>query len=310
MLRAGPARVRVPATSANLGPGFDCLGLAIALYDDVAAQVRDEPGLTVDVHGEEAATLPRGPRHLVVKALTAGLRHLGARPRGLSVVCANRIPHGRGLGSSAAAITAGLVLARGLVVGGEERMPDGELLALATQLEGHADNVAAALFGGLTIAWTEATERGPWMPGQRVERLRLDVTADVVPVVCVPASKVSTSRARALLPDLVPIRDASANIARTALLVQALTGAAPRPDLLLTATEDRLHQGYRRAAYPRSVDLVDKLRARGIAAVISGAGPTVLALTARDRVAETRALAGARFEVTAHEVDRDGATLL
>src|SRR4051794_30273488 len=149
--RAAPLRVRVPASSANLGPGFDSLGLALALYDDVVVRVTNEPGLSVDVAGVGADSVPRNARHLVVRAMRATFRRPGGAPAGLEVVCANRIPHGRGLGSSAAAIVAGVIAARGLVVNGAERLDDDAALALAASLEGHPDNVAACMRGGLTI---------------------------------------------------------------------------------------------------------------------------------------------------------------
>src|SRR5881398_120060 len=153
--RAAPIRVRVPATSANLGPGFDAFGLALSLYDDVVVRVTDEPGLTVDVAGMGAATVARNARNLVVRAMRATFDRLGGRPSGLELVCANRIPHGRGLGSSAAAIVAGIVAARALVAGGAERLDDAAALALAAEIEGHPDNVAACLLGGLTLAWSD-----------------------------------------------------------------------------------------------------------------------------------------------------------
>ena len=177
--RAAPVRVRVPATSANLGPGFDALGLALSLYDDVVVRVTDEPGLTVDVAGMGAATVARNARNLVVRAMRAAFDEIGGRPRGLEVVCANRIPHGRGLGSSAAAIVAGVVAARGLVVGGTDRMDDDAALVVATRLEGHPDNVAACLFGGLTVAWSE---------GDQPRAAKLDVDAELAPVALVPGS--------------------------------------------------------------------------------------------------------------------------
>jgi len=297
--RAAPTRVRVPATSANLGPGFDAFGLALAMYDDVVAQVSDVPGVRVDVHGEGAESVPRDHRHLVAKAMLRAFDALGGRPRGLDLVCANRIPHGRGLGSSAAAIVSGILLARALVVGGDERLPDDEVLHLATAMEGHPDNVAACLSGGVILAWT--TNEG------RTEVLRLTPDPDVVPVVCVPSTSVATKKARGLLPATVPHADAAHSAARAALLVPALTG---RPDLLLEATDDRLHQSYRRPAYPRTLDLVAKLRAAGIAAAVSGAGPTVLALTDATTAPRVAALAGARFETSVLTVDTDGARVV
>jgi len=299
MFRAAPTRVRVPATSANLGPGFDAFGLALGLYDDVVAQVSDDAGIRVDVHGEGADSVPRDHRHLVAKAMLRGFDALGGRPRGVDLVCANRIPHGRGLGSSAAAIVSGLLLARALVVGGDERLPDPALLDLATVLEGHPDNVAACLYGGVVVAWTRASGE--------VDVLRLAPAASIVPVVCVPSTSVPTKKARGMLPETVPHADAAFNAAHAALLVPALT---TRPDLLLEATDDRLHQAYRRPAYPRTADLVAKLRAAGIAAAVSGAGPTVLALTDAATAPSVAAFAGARFVTSVLEVDPAGARVV
>ena len=263
--RAAPVRVRVPATSANLGPGFDALGLALSLYDDVVVRVADD-GLFVDVAGEGADSIPRTRRHLVVRALQAGFDVLGGQPRGLEVVCANRIPHGRGLGSSAAAIVAGLAAARALVLGGADTLDDDALLALAAELEGHPDNVAACLLGGLTLAWTPAD--GP------AQAVRLPASPALRPVVFVPTTSASTARARKLLPETVPHADAARNAGRSALLVHALSAD---PGLLLAATEDRLHQQYRAASQARTAGLIDTLRADGVPAVVSGAGPSVLA---------------------------------
>jgi homoserine kinase len=273
--RAAPIRVRVPATSANLGPGFDSAGLALALYDDVVVRVADS-GLVVDVAGEGADDVPRDKRNLVVKSLRAAFDRLGGQPRGLEVVCANRIPHARGLGSSSAAIVAAVVAARALVLGGEDVLDDRASLDLATELEGHPDNVAACLRGGATFAWT--TDAGP-----RV--VRLDAHSELAPVAFVPSTKSSTKKVRGLLPETVPHRDAAFNAARAALLPLALTRD---PALLLEATEDRLHQSYRASAMPRTATLVAGLRAEGVPAVVSGAGPTVLALSLR---AERQALA-------------------
>jgi len=272
--RGGPVHVRVPATSANLGPGFDALGLALSLHDDVIARV-GEDGLLVDIAGE-GAELPRDETHLVVRAMRAVFGRLGGQPRGIELACANRIPHSRGLGSSGAAIVAGAVIARALVLGGERELPDDELLAVASDLEGHPDNVAAALLGGLTIAWTEdGTARA----------LRLDCDAAIRPVALVPTFSASTQQARGLLPSTVPHGDAAFAAGRAALLIAALTGS---PEALLAATEDRLHQQYRAPAMPQSTGLVAALRAAGLAAVVSGAGPAVLVL-ARDETEVARA---------------------
>ena len=285
--------MRVPATSANLGPGFDALGLSLGVYDDVVVQVTDS-GLAVDVAGEGADTVRRDKRNLVVTAVHAAFDAMGGRPRGLHLVCANRIPHSRGLGSSAAAIVAGITAARALVVGGSERLDDDAALRLAAELEGHPDNVAACLLGGLTVAWQDAS-------GARAVRLEPASTLD--PVVYIPGSTASTAKVRALLPAAVPPPAAAANAGRAALLVTALT---TRPDLLLAATEDRLHQSYRAPAMPRTAALVDKLRAAGLAAVVSGAGPTVLLFG--DGSEPPAAPRGCPMQRV--PVDRDGARVL
>jgi homoserine kinase len=260
------AHVRVPATSANLGPGFDTLGLALALYDDLTARVTAADHV-VTIAGEGAGELPTGAEHLVVRAMLAAFDEMGQRPGGLAVECVNRIPQARGLGSSSAAIVGGIQLARGLVRGGMELLDDAAALSLAARLEGHPDNVAPCLLGGFTIAWAEAAGgRG----------VRLSTAAGVHPTVFVPQERGFTATARAALPSAVPHKDAAFNAGRAALLVHALTAA---PDLLFPATEDRLHQGYRAEAMPGTTSLVAALRSVGVAAVVSGAGPTVLALT-------------------------------
>jgi homoserine kinase len=296
--RGAPLRVRVPATSANLGPGFDTLGLALTLHDDVVVRVTDEPGLTVDVAGMGAATVARNGRHLVVKAMRATFKVLGGAPRGLELVAANHIPHGRGLGSSAGAIVAGVVAARALVVGGTERLDDAAVLALAASLEGHADNVAACLLGGATIAWND--EHG-------ARALAVPVHPSIAPVAFVPGASSSTKVARRLLPQQVPLEDAVLNSSRSALLVEALRAS---PDLLLPATEDRLHQSYRAAAMPRTAILVEQLRAAGIPAVVSGAGPTVLALTTIDNREQAMTYARRGWSALPLDVDRVGASVV
>jgi len=261
-----PVSVSTPATSANLGPGFDAMGLALTLYDDLTAAVAGD-GYRVVVHGEGAGELPEDETHLVVRAMLATFDELGERPGGLLVECVNRIPQARGLGSSSAAIVGGVQLARGLVAGGTRLIDDGGALRIAARLEGHPDNVAPCLLGGFTIAWTEG-------PGARAVRLG---TADRVrPTVFVPKERGFTASARAALPSAVPHADAAFNAGRAALLTHALTAD---PSLLFPATEDRLHQGYRAEAMPGTTSLVAALRSVGVAAVVSGAGPAVLALT-------------------------------
>jgi homoserine kinase len=271
-LGADHVRVRVPATSANLGPGFDALGLALALYDDLDVRLLGSADVVVDVTGEGAGDVPGDERHLVVRALRAALDLAGAPQAGLHLVCHNRIPHGRGLGSSAAAVVAGIAAARGLV-SEPEALSDDVALALATEMEGHPDNAAPALHGGATVAWGTSTGTGTG-----VGVAQLAVHPDIAPVVIVPSTRLSTSSARGVLPATVPHQDAAFQAGRAALLVEAL---GRRPDLLLDATADRLHQDYRRAVMPHSLALVDALRASGVAAVVSGAGPTVLALARR-----------------------------
>jgi len=296
--RAAPLRVKVPATSANLGPGFDALGLALGLYDDVVVRVTDEPGLSVDVAGMGAASVPRNARHLVVKSMRAAFKVLGGAPKGLEVVCANRIPHGRGLGSSAAAIVAGVVAARGLVVGGAERLDNAGVLELAASLEGHADNVAACLLGGLTVAWIDDGS---------AKAVSVPVTTSLSPVAFVPGASSSTRAARRLLPESVSHGDAARNAGRAALLVAALRS---EPDLLMAATEDALHQSYREAAMPRSAALLRELRDAGVPAVISGAGPTVLALTTADTREHAMGFARRGWSALPLEVDRGGAQVV
>lgn len=262
----GAVRVTVPATSANLGPGFDSLGLALSMRDEYVAEVTGG-GLRVDVVGEGADVLPRDEGHLVVTAMRRAFDAMAAHPPGLRLVCHNVVPHSRGLGSSSSAIVGGLVLARALVAGGALLLDDDALLQLAAEMEGHPDNVAPALLGGFTIAGRDA---GRWYA------LSSGVDPRVVPVVYVPQSPVSTSHARGLLPPTVPHRDAAENAGRAALLVAALT---THPEFLLPATGDLLHQDYREAAMPESLALVRALRTSGVPAAVSGAGPTVLALT-------------------------------
>jgi homoserine kinase len=341
-------RVRVPATSANLGPGFDALGLALALHDEVEAEVTGS-GLAVEVSGEGAEDAAAGERHLVVRAMrVAFAATAGGQPPGLALRCTNAIPQGRGLGSSAGAVVAGLLAARALAGAaspepyesgtapsdtprpepsesgaapsdtpspewsgpgaapsgrGPGPLPDDALLALATEFEGHADNAAACLAGGLTVVWN---------PGTGPRAVRLDPLPAIVPVLCVPVESMQTTAARRALPSTVPHADAAANAGRAALLVTALTQA---PDLLLDATQDVLHQPYRAPLMPATADLIGRLRGAGIAAVLSGAGPSVLALTVRGKtlgpakVDSIASQAGRQWHVSPLDVDRQGATI-
>lgn len=260
---SGPVRVTVPATSANLGPGFDALGLALALRDEVEAEVTDS-GLVVEVTGAGADDVPRDDRHLIVRAMQAAFELMDVEPPGLALRCHNVIPHARGLGSSSAAIVAGVTLARALVAGGSLMTDDEALFQLAASLEGHPDNVAPAYYGGFVISGRE----------DDFYAVRSAVDPRVSTVVFVPPAPVRTDVARGLLPESVPHHDAAANSGRTALLVAALAG---QPELLHLATRDYLHQDYREPAMPDSLALIRTLRADGVAAIVSGAGPTVLA---------------------------------
>jgi homoserine kinase len=330
-------RVRVPATSANLGPGFDALGLALTLYDEVDAWIRPA-GLSIEISGEGADLAEGGEEHLVVQAMRAAFAVTGTQPPGIGLRCVNRIPHGRGLGSSAAAIVAGILAARALAgtdgQAGDGRagdgaesgpaagaLPEDAVFRLATGIEGHPDNVAACLGGGLTIAWTVSG---------RPNMVRLEPLPSISPVICVAPAPVRTEAARRLLPDLVPHQDAASNAGRSALLVAALTllptvaspgaGWPDGADALFDATQDWLHQDYRSAAMPETDALVRRLRAEGIAAVVSGAGPSVLALLFGrgspdyhhhlDSLGSIVKETGIAWQISSLDVERHGARVL
>jgi homoserine kinase len=302
--KANPIQVQVPASSANLGPGFDSFGLALGMHDRYVAQILDDAGLDIDVTGEGADEVPRTDKNLLVKAMNKGFDFLGGKPKGVAVRALNVIPHGRGLGSSASAIVGGLSLARALVLTGIDKMNDEKLLQLATEMEGHPDNVAAALYGNAVVAWQEDHH------GKSVaQAISLNVDTRIRAIAFIPSTSVATAKARKMLPETIPHRDATQNSANSALLVHALT---LRPDLLFRATQDFLHQSYRSEAMPASFALLTKLRGAGVAAFISGAGPTVLALHtgSESDVAELIRAAGNKFEAKSLEISRTGAELL
>ena len=294
----GSVGVRVPSSSANLGPGFDSLGLALSLHDEVSAEVINPgggTGLVISVEGEGAGDVPRDESHLVYRAMLQGFAAMRVQAPALRLHCRNAIPHGRGLGSSSAAIVAGLCVARALVSDGRSRLSDDVLFGLAAGIEGHPDNVAPAFYGGFTVAYREAGE---------FRAARLLVTSPLAFVVFVPAEPLATTVARGLLPSTVSHADAARNAGRAALLVAALTG---QPDHLLAATEDRLHQAYRAPAMPASATLVAGLREAGFAAVVSGAGPSVLAMAVPEDVSRVRRWAPDGWRVLELEVDPGGA---
>jgi homoserine kinase len=350
-----PVSVRAPATSANLGPGFDALGLALALHDRVEARITGG-GLDVSVSGEGQETASAGERHLVVVAMRAAFGAMGGQPPGVALRCVNTIPHGRGLGSSAAAVVSGALAARALVAGGADLLPDADVLALAVALEGHPDNVAACLAGGLTVAWRPALKgrgadwtdehtrepKGAVVPGLRSDKrgtsagatregaafqapggkressasgnigvIQLPVLPTLGAVAFVAPTAVATRDARRVLPDQVPHADAAANAARSALLVAALTSD---PSVLFEATEDFLHQRYRAPVMPETAQLLARLRRAGVAAVMSGAGPSILAMTVAgqpgQRILDSIAReTGIPWRVIPLDVDRQGAAI-
>ncbi len=283
-LRPGAAvDVVVPASAANLGPGFDSMGLALGVYDSYRAVVRAEPGLELDL-GPDSQGVPTDETHLVVATMYRAWDELGVeRPAGLTLVCRNTIRMGRGMGSSAAAIVAGIALAHGLTrPEAAEGTPDGTPVPidldavndLAGLLEGHPDNASASVYGGATLSYLLPNEAPQSVPPVRT--IRLPLHSDIEPIVFVPAIQLSTATARAVLPAQVPHPHAALNSARAGVLVHALT---LDPALLLPGTVDWLHQEQRRESYSDAMALVDALRAQEHAAVISGAGPSVLVLT-------------------------------
>lgn len=267
------ASATVAASSANLGPGFDSLAIALSLYDEIIVETTDS-GLTVQVEGEGAGQVPLGSDHLVVKAIHRGLQACGVSASGLKVFCRNDIPHSRGLGSSAAAVVGGLAVANGLVAQADaEPLGENELVQLSSEFEGHPDN-AAENRGGAVVSWTETGEDATGTVQYAAAALRLH--PDIRLFSAIPEVRSSTAETRVLLPAQVSHQDARFNVSRAALLVVALT---ERPDLLMVATEDVLHQPQRAAAMPASAEYLRLLRRYGHAAVLSGAGPAVLVLT-------------------------------
>jgi homoserine kinase len=310
LVKGSSVCVRAPGSSANIGPGFDAVGLALGIWDEYVVTVTSEPGLDIDVEGEGAGDVPCDERHLVHRSMLAAWAQLGVQaPDGLRLSCRNAVPHGRGLGSSATSIVAGIVAAQGLCdiatgQGGDSF--DGNFdhaftNNLAGAIEGHPDNSSASVLGGMTLSWADDLD-----PVQ-IHSVRLKVSPNVIPLVFVPPTQLSTAIARAVLPDQVPHDLAVRNSARAALLVEAVTR---RPELLLAATREWLHQEQRRESFPDSMTLLDALRGKGHAAVISGAGPSVLVLTTAAQIEDARALGDQSvWQVLEPGVPLTGATL-
>ncbi|KRE55088.1 homoserine kinase [Phycicoccus sp. Soil748] len=301
-LRAGAAvEVRVPASSANLGPGFDSVGLALGLWDTCVATVTEAPGLLIEVEGQGAGEVPLDATHLVHRSMLRAWDELGvAAPLGLSLRCRNEVPHGRGLGSSATAIVTGIVAAQALHDVSRGCEGDVDLAftnTLAARMEGHPDNSSASVFGGLTLSWSDGGD-------DPTHTLQLDLHPDVRVLVLVPAKQLSTAKARSVLPTHVRHGDAALNSARAALLVQALTA---HPEHLLAGTREWLHQEARRESFGGSMEVVDRLRAAGHAAVISGAGPSVLVLSTVGPVDGVEALVDDAWDVLSPGVPSTGA---
>jgi homoserine kinase len=255
-------RVRVPATSANLGPGFDALGLALALHNEVVAEAAAE--VTVSIEGAGRGRLDEGAKNLVARAVALAHEVAGRPFHGARLRCINRIPLSRGLGSSAAAWVGGLLAANALM---GEPLDREAVLTAAARAEGHPDNVAAALLGGLTVSCAD---------GGRVTAVSLPAPSEVEWVVLLPETESSTHDARAVLPDTVSRSDAVFNVQRVSLLLAAL--ATGRADLLDQAMQDRLHQPYRQRLFPwmEAIAAAGR-RAGGLGCVLSGAGPSMLA---------------------------------
>jgi homoserine kinase len=295
---SGAVRVVVPASSANLGSGFDSAGLALSMFDEIEASFTDKPGVQVDVDGEGRNSLPRDENHLIARVMLKTFANLSMPVQGLYLRCINRIPHGRGLGSSAAAISAAVVAARALAGTQGTRMDDQGALELASSIEGHPDNVAACLYGGFTVSWID---------DQSLARaVRVKAHESIIPVVMIPKFEVDTEQARALLPSHVPHRDAAYNIARSSLLVHAMTND---PDYLFEATADRIHQEYRRPSMQSASALVTSLRMKNHAAYISGSGPTVCVLTNSKYVEEVISLVPDEFDAQQLEIAEAGASV-
>lgn len=284
----------VSASSANLGPGFDSIGLALNLYDEIVLETTDS-GLIVEVEGEGAGQVPLGPEHLVVRAVERGLQAAGVRAAGLVVRCRNDIPHSRGLGSSAAAVVGGLAAVNGLVAQMDWKpLSDTQLIQLSSEFEGHPDNAAAAVLGGAVVTWIDRAD-----DRSRYSAVPLRLHPDIRLYCAIPEERSSTAETRVLLPAQVSHVDARFNVSRAALLVVALT---ERPDVLMAATEDVLHQPQRAPAMPASAEYLRLMRRHNIAATLSGAGPSLIALSTQSELPQEAVEYGAANGFTITEM--------
>ncbi|MBN9644922.1 homoserine kinase [Corynebacterium mendelii] len=289
------AHVKVPASSANLGPGFDTLGIAVSLYDDVDVEITAS-GLEVIVSGQGEGEVPLDDTHLVVRAVKAGLDKAGCAAPGLKVTCHNRIPQSRGLGSSASAAVAGVAAANGL---SGNKLTDDDMVQLASEFEGHPDNAAASVLGGAIVGWTEIPVDGT-QPQYRAVKVSCDPR--IKSTALVPDFRASTQAVRKVLPTSVKHLDARFNVSRCAVMLVALQS---HPELLWEGTRDRLHQPYRADVLPVTAEWVNRLRNLGYPAYLSGAGPTAMVLSTEP--VDEQILNEARDRgITVHELDIAG----
>ena len=292
--------VKVPASTTNLGPGFDCLGLALKLYNTVEMERTEEKDITIKISGEGEKELPRDELNIILSAIKLVFDKAGEKLCGLRIRQVNQIPIGRGLGSSAATRLAGIMAANELL---KANLSEGEILRLAAELEGHPDNVAASLFGGLVIVGRE---------GKDFRWLRLEVPENLKVVVAIPERRLSTQRARDILPEKISLSDAVFNLSRVAMLVSSLISG--RWQYLAVSTQDRLHQPYRSSLVPGMEEVFEaalKEGARG--AFLSGAGSTVAALADENEKRIGKAMQeaflkkGLKSRVKVLEIDKKGA---
>ena len=265
--------VRVPATIANIGPGFDALGVALKMHLEVDIEPRRDT-VEIMVEGEGAEQLPLDDQNLVIRAMNAFFDHVARRPAGYAIRVRNPIPLGSGLGSSAAAVVAGLVVARALT---GRAVPQSEMVALATKMEGHPDNVMPALLGGLCVCYEDG-------PNGDVRSFKLEASDRLVPIIAVPRTGYDTTRARSSLPETVSFGDAQYTAARAALIVASLREGAGT-EVLGPALSDRLHEPHRLALMPETAAVHAELRSAGVAVALAGAGPSLLVIAPRPEAA-------------------------